>query len=107
MLLADIQAEDLKDLPSAEMTVNHFCEWEKAPPKQVAAALTQMADWHLKLGQDTHSAAAALGRIAEKYPETDMAQVAKQRIAHLDGTQKNLLAASDRRPVFVPEGIQN
>lgn len=107
MLLASIQAEDLKDLPSAEMTVNHFCEWDKAPPKQVAAALTQMADWHLKLAQDAHSAAMALERIAEKYPETDMAVVAKQRIAHLRGTQDNLLAAYDRRPVFVPEGVKN
>src|SRR6185312_8301933 len=37
MLLAAIQAEDTKDLVSAEMTLNHFCEWEKAPPKQIAA----------------------------------------------------------------------
>jgi tetratricopeptide (TPR) repeat protein len=107
MLLASIEAEDLKDLASAESTLNHFCEWDKAPPKQVAAALTQMADWHLKLAQDTHSAAAVLGRIAEKYPETDMALVAKQRVAHLDGTKRNLSAANDRCPVFVPEGVKN
>lgn len=107
MLLASVQSEDLKDLASAELTVNHFCEWDKAPPKQVAAALTQMADWHLKLAQDTHSAALALERIVEKYPDTDMAVVAKQRVAHLSGTQKNLLSAYDRAPIFVPEGVKN
>ena len=40
LLLAAIQAEDTKDLPSAEITLNHFCDAENAPPKQVAAALT-------------------------------------------------------------------
>lgn len=107
VLLANIQAEDLHDLSSAEMTLNHFCEWEKAPPKQVTAALTQIADWQLKFSQDAQSARAALERIVEKYPETDMALVAKQRIAHLGGTEKNLLAAHDRRPVLVPEGVKN
>jgi tetratricopeptide (TPR) repeat protein len=106
-LLADIQAQDLKDLASAEMTLNHFCEWEKAPPKQVAAALTQIADWHLKFAQDAHSARVALERVVEKYPDTEMALVAKQRIAHLGGAEKILLAAHDRQPVFVPEGVKN
>src|ERR1700677_1134859 len=81
-LLAHIQAEDLKDLPAAELTVNHFCEWDKDPPKQVAAALTQLADWHIKFFQDAPPAQAALERIIEKYPDTDLALVAKQRIAH-------------------------
>ncbi|MGH8023104.1 MAG: tetratricopeptide repeat protein, partial [Limisphaerales bacterium] len=106
-LLASIQAEDLKDLVSAEMTLNHFCEWEKAPPIQVAASLTQMADWRLKLAQDAESARAALERIVEKYPDTDLALVARQRIAHLDGTEKVLIEARNRRPVLVPEGVPN
>jgi tetratricopeptide (TPR) repeat protein len=107
MLLAQIQAEDLKDLPSAEMTLNHFCEWDKAPAKQVVAALTQIADWYLKFSQDGQSARVALERIVEKYPDSDVALVAKQRIAHLGGTEKNLLAAQDRRPFFVPKGVEN
>lgn len=107
LLLAQIQAEDLKDLPSAEMTLNHFSEWEKAPPRQVAAALTLLADWCLKFFQDAQSAQAALQKIVEKYPDTDMALVAKQRIAHLEGTEKNLVAAQTRGPVVVPEGVKN
>ena len=42
MLLATIQAEDLKDLPAAEMTLSHFCDRPDAPPKQVAAAMKNL-----------------------------------------------------------------
>lgn len=87
MLLAIIQAEDLKDLPSAEMTLNHFCEWGHAPREQVAAALTRLADWHLKSGWNVPPARAALQRIVDKYPGTDVARVARERIAQVEGTQ--------------------
>jgi hypothetical protein len=107
MLLAGIQAEDLKDLPSAEITFNHFCDLPDAPPKQVAAAFTQLADWHLKLFQDADSARASLEKIIAKFPETDLALQAAQRIAHLGGTEKQFRATQDRRPVFVPEGVKN
>jgi len=107
VLLASIQAEDLKDLASAEMTLNHFCEWEGAPAKQFAAAQTQLADWHMKFSQDAHSARTALERIIEKYPDTELALIARQRIAHLAGTKTTLLAAQQRQPVSVPEGVQN
>lgn len=106
-LLASVQAEDLKDLPEAEMTLNEFCDRAEAPPKQVAAALTQMADWHLKLAQDTAGARAALEKIIARFPGTDMAVAAAQRIAHLGGTEKVLLAARDRQPVIVPEGAKS
>jgi len=105
LLLATIQAEDTKDLPSAEITLNHFCDWEKAPPKQVAAALTLLADWHLKFAQDTDSARTALEKIIAKFPGTALAAAAAQRIAHLGGVEKILLSAHDRRPVVVPEGL--
>ena len=38
MMLARIQTEDLNDLPGAENTLDHFCNWPNAPLKQVAAA---------------------------------------------------------------------
>jgi hypothetical protein len=106
-LLANIQAEDMKDLPGAEITISHFCDLPDAPPKQVAALLTQMADWHLKIAQDVDSARAVLEKIAARFPETPLAAQAAQRIAHLGGTQKILLSAHDRQPVFVPEGVNN
>jgi tetratricopeptide (TPR) repeat protein len=107
MLLASIQAEDMKDLPGAEITFNHFCDRPEAPPKQVAAAWTQMADWHLKLAQDADSARAVLEKIIARFPQTQLALQAAQRIAHLGGAEKMLLAAHDRQAVFVPAGVKN
>lgn len=107
MLLASIQAEDTKDLPSAEITLNHFCDAENAPPKQVAAALTQMADWHLKIAQDADSARAVFEKIIARFPDTELSLAAAQRIAHLGGAEKILLAAHDRQATFLPEGVKN
>jgi tetratricopeptide (TPR) repeat protein len=106
-LLAAIQAEDMKDLPGAEMTLNHFCDSPEAPPRQVAAALTQLADWHLKLAQDADSARAALEKIIARFPGSELALAAAQRIAHLGGAEKMLLAAQDRQPVAMPEGVKS
>jgi tetratricopeptide (TPR) repeat protein len=106
-LLATVQAEDMKDLPGAEMTLNHFCDSPAAPPRQVAAALTQLADWHLKLAQDSDSARAALERIIAKFPDSELALAAAQRIAHLGGAEKILLAAQDRQPMAMPEGVKS
>ncbi|MGO9584903.1 MAG: tetratricopeptide repeat protein [Limisphaerales bacterium] len=107
MLLAGIQAENLKDLPGAEITLNHFCDRPDAPPKQVAAAMNHLADWQLKLAQDADSARAALEKITTRFPDTELALRAAQRIAHLGGAEKNLLAAHDRQPMAVPEGVKN
>ncbi len=107
LLLASIQAEDLKDLFSAETTLNHFCDWEEAPPRQVAAALTQLADWHLKIGHDVDSARVTLERIIERFPDTELSNAAAERIAHLGGAEKILLSAQDRRPVILPAGVQS
>jgi tetratricopeptide (TPR) repeat protein len=107
MLLATIQAEDLQDLKAAEMTLNHFCDRPDAPPRQVAAAMNQLADWHIRLAQDFDSARAAFEKIVARFPDTELSLQAAQRIAHLGGTEKRLLASLDRRPMAVPEGIKN
>ena len=106
-LLAAIQAEDLKDLPGAESTLNQFCDSPAAPPRQVAAAFSQLADWHLKLAQDAGSARAMLEKIIAKYPGTELALVAAQRIAHLGGAEKILLDALNRQPKTMPEGVKS
>ncbi len=107
ILLAGIQAEDLKDLPGAEITLNHFCDRPDAPPKQVAAAMNHLADWQLKLAQAADSARAALEKITTRFPDTELALLAAQRIAHLGGAEKILLAAHDRQPMAMPEGVKN
>jgi tetratricopeptide (TPR) repeat protein len=107
VLLAGIQAENLQDLPGAEITLNHFCDRPGAPPKQVAAAMNHLADWQLKLTQDADSARAALERIVARFPDTELALLAAQRIAHLGGSEDILLAAHDRQPLAMPEGVKN
>jgi hypothetical protein len=107
LLLAKIQAEDLMDLPAAENTLNHFCGWPGAPEKQIAAALTQLADWHMKLGPDVDSARAALQKIIDRFPGTETALHAEQRLAHLGQTEKIILDRHERRELAVPEGVKN
>ena len=107
MLLAGIQAEDLQDLPSAELTLNHFCDQPNPPPKQFAAAMNQLADWHIKQAQDFDSARAALEKIVARFPDTELSLRAAQRIAHLGGTEQVVLASLDRQPMAVPEGVKS
>ena len=107
IMLAGVQAEDLKDLPGAEATLDGFGDSPGAPPKQVAAALTQLADWHLKLAQDAGAARAALEEIIARFPDTELSLQAAQRIARLGGTETILLAAHDRQPMALPEGVKN
>lgn len=107
MLLASIQAEDLKDLPGAENTLDHFCAQPKAPERQIAAAWTTMADWHMKIGVDVYSAQAALEKIIARFPESEFALRAENRIAHLGGAEKILMEQHNRPTIVVPEGVKN
>ena len=107
LLLANIQAEDMNDLPGAEVTLNHFCASPKRPDRQVVAALTQLADWHLKKAADVDSARAALQKIVDRFPGTEISLQAEQRLAHLGGTEKIILAQHDRQAVELPEGVNN
>ena len=107
MLLANIQAEDLNDLPGAENTLNHFCVLPGAPDRQVVAALTQLADWHLKKSADVDAARAALQKIVARFPDTEIALRAEQRLAHLGETEKIILAQHDRQAMAMPAGVDN
>ena len=107
MLLASVQAENLQDLPGAENSLNHFCALPKAPPNQVAAAFNTLADWQLKIGSDVDSARAALQKIIDRYPESELALRAEQRIAHLVETEKMLLEQHERAPIHLPEGVKD
>jgi tetratricopeptide (TPR) repeat protein len=83
MMLAEIHAEDLKDLPGAQAIVSQLIAQEGRAPKNIAYALSREADWCLKLTHDRDGARAALERIVQLLPETEEAHLALQRIAHL------------------------
>jgi tetratricopeptide (TPR) repeat protein len=106
LLLASIQAENLNDLSAAENTLSRFCDRPAAPLKLAAAAFTQLADWHIKAA-DTDSARAVFQKIVERFPDTELALQAEQRMAHLGQTRKIMLDQHERKNLVVPPGVPN
>lgn len=84
VLLSEIEAEDLHDLESARKTIETLLEQQGHTPKNIAFAINRLADWELKLGKDPGAALATLERIVNTFPESELAQLALQRMAHLD-----------------------
>jgi tetratricopeptide (TPR) repeat protein len=83
MLLADIQARDLHDLDAARLIIGRFINQPGHTPKNVAYALTQLADWELALAKDPDAARVAFEEIIARFPESPEAHQAHQRIARL------------------------
>ena len=106
MLLAQIQAEDLKDLPAAELTIERFCAQPGHAPQNIVFALYSLADWHLKITQDREAARRHLEKIIELFPDSEFALGAAHRIAHL-GSPEMLLAPHEQKKFTVPEGVRN
>ncbi len=106
LFLAEVQAENLKDLPAAELTIQRFCEQPGHAPQNITFALFSMADWYLKIGQDRQGAERCLEKVVQLLPDTEYALSASQRIAHL-GTAQMLLSPYHRKKFIVPEGVHN
>ena len=106
MHLAELQAENLDDLPGAEITIDRLCQQPEHTPQNYAYALNRLADWHLSLTKDRESAQRALERIIQLFPDTELSQRASQRIAHLAGTDM-LLSPHDRRRIEIKKGPEN
>ncbi len=106
MLIAQVQAEDLKDLPAAELTVQHFCEQPGHAPQNIVFALYSLADWHLRITQDRDAARRHLEKIIELFPDSEFSLGAAHRIAHL-GSPEMLMAPHAERKFAVPEGVRN
>jgi len=83
LMLADVQAENLNDLPGAQVTIERLLVECEPSPMNMALALNRLADWHLKFGHDPDSARLALEQIIQMFPDTEQAYLAGQRIAHL------------------------
>jgi tetratricopeptide (TPR) repeat protein len=105
-LLAQIQAEDLKDMPAAETTIQQFCAQPGHAPQNMVFALYSLADWHLKIDRDREAARRALERILEVYPDSEFAPGAAHRLANLEN-QDLILAQHDRHKYLVAEGVHH
>lgn len=106
LMLAEIQAEKLNDLPGAELTIQRICDQPGHAPRNIVHALSTMADWYLKYNVDAEAARRFLEQIIQLYPDTEFALTAQQRMAHL-GNMDKLLDPHDRKRVVVHEGIKN
>jgi tetratricopeptide (TPR) repeat protein len=90
LLLAEIQAGHLHDLASAVDTLETLIQNRAQPPGDVAVALNRLADLHLRYAFDPEAARTALERIAQRFPDSEPAHLAAQRLAHL--TSPEMLA---------------
>lgn len=106
LLLADIQADNLHDLPVAIVTIERICNQPGHAPRNIALAMNTVADWHLKYTRDRDAAREALQRIIEMLPDTEMAVLAAQRIGSLSSGE-HLLLQHERKKYEVVEGVQN
>jgi len=102
MLLAEIQVTDRHDLAGATETIEAVLQQPQHPPKNLAFALTRLAEWQLRVRDDRDAARATFERIIQAFPDTPEAHTARQRIAHL--TPPEMLAQARERPkLAVPQ----
>lgn len=99
MIMAEIQGNDLKDNEAAQECIAEILRHESHTPKNVAFALNRAADWHLSLGADREGAQHCLEEIVRRFPGSELAHSAEQRIAHL--TSDQMLAEQRERPRIV------
>lgn len=104
VLLASIQAENLNDLPAAQLTMEKYVTLPELLPVHIAYAMNALADWCLKV-HDTDGARLALDKIIELLPDTEQSRIASQRIAHL-ASKETLLAAHEHKPITLKQGMR-
>lgn len=102
MLLAEIQAVNLHDLSGAAETVERVCAAHADRPRQVAGALSTLADWQLQIAHDRDAALALFARIRDTFPNHPVAMDATQRIAHLP-SQEMLDQRGELRTITLKE----
>ncbi len=100
LMLAELYANQFKDLPEAEQTILELCEQPKLTPTQLSVALHRLADWHLKLATDPEAARRALQMICDRLPGTHLARMAQIRIDQLPASAEEL--REQQQPKVVP-----
>jgi len=105
-LIAEIQAENLNDLPGAQYWIEQICDQPALPPSNICFALNTLADWHLKYSRDPEAARKSLQKIIERFPDSEWSSLAAQRIAHL-ADPEYLLSRHEPKPIRVKPGVDN
>jgi len=98
MLLAEIHGDNLKDNSEAQRCVSEILSHQGHGPRNLVFALNRSADWHLNLAGDRDAARNSLEEIQRRFPGSEFAHTAAQRIAHL--TSDQMLADQRERPTI-------
>lgn len=83
MLLASLYANCFGDLAEAERTVREVCRQTSTTQAEYCNALSQLAEWHWKLGNDSEAARKTWEEICTTYPHSEFADAARRRLNHL------------------------
>ena len=102
MMLAELYANEFKDLAEAEQTILEVCEQPRTTPSQLSIALHKLADWHLKLAGDPDAARRALEMISSRLPQTHLDRMAQLRINQLPQTAEDLQEKRTVTSVHMP-----
>lgn len=106
MMIAEIQALELKDLPGAEMTIERLLAQPERTPGETASALVQLGDWQFKFNQDIETVRGTFQRIITELPDSAAALTAAQRLAHLEAAQA-AKAETGTKVFAMPRGLRN
>jgi hypothetical protein len=96
IMLAELYANQFRDLSEAEQTVMDICNHPRTNSSQLSVALHKLADWHLKLMGDPEAACRALQMICTRLPGTHLARMAELRIHQLPRTALDMRAQAGR-----------
>ncbi len=88
MMLAEIQARDLRQFDQGAATITTFIAREGQSPQLIVLGLSRLADWHLELRHDYAAAREILERIVANYPHLPQSRAAHQRLAHIVEKQR-------------------
>lgn len=102
MMLADLYANQFKDLHEAERTVHEICDQPATTPSQLSVALHRLADWHLKLAQDPDAARRALQMVCDRLKGTHLAHMAQLRINQLPASAAELREQKTSQTIPLP-----
>lgn len=106
MLVADILAENLNDVEGAALAIQRLCNQPGHTERNIAYAYNTLADYYLKHHHDRDTARESLQQIIDRFPESEVAMLAAQRIATLAGSEHKAIVQEPKK-FTVAEGVPN
>ena len=103
LLLAEIYALHFHDLAEAERTIHELCQQPETGLSEISIALHRLADWQLKLRNDTEAAQRTLQDICTRMPGTHLDKMARHRINQLAGGNPGYDEQHQPRVVAMPK----